>query len=121
EALAVAYATQYRVQTRIARIFNTYGPRMHEDDGRVVSNFVLQALRNEPITIYGEGSQTRSFCYCSDLIEGFVRMMALNDDPGPVNLGNPRESTVRELANMVLRLTDSQSKLVVEPLPVDDP
>jgi UDP-glucuronate decarboxylase len=121
ESLTVSYARQYGVATRIVRIFNTYGPRMHEDDGRVVSNFVLQALRDEPITIYGDGSQTRSFCYCSDLVEGFVRMMALDDDPGPVNLGNPRESTVRELAEMVLRLTNSRSKLVIEPLPVDDP
>jgi UDP-glucuronate decarboxylase len=109
------------VVTRIARIFNTYGPRMHEDDGRVVSNFVLQALRGEPITIYGEGTQTRSFCYVSDLIEGFVRLMALGHDPGPVNLGNPRESTIRELAELVLALTAGKSQLRKEPLPIDDP
>ena len=121
ESLTVSYAIQYGVASRIARIFNTYGPRMHEDDGRVVSNFVLQALRGELITIYGDGSQTRSFCYVSDLVEGFVRLIALEDDPGPVNLGNPRESTIRELAELVLRLTGSSSKLKIEPLPVDDP
>jgi UDP-glucuronate decarboxylase len=121
EALTASYSRQYGVVARIARIFNTYGPRMHEDDGRVVSNFVLQALRHEPITIYGDGAQTRSFCYCSDLIEGFIRLMSLTEDPGPVNLGNPRESTVRELAEIVLRLTDSRSRLIEEPLPVDDP
>jgi UDP-glucuronate decarboxylase len=121
ETLTVSYARQYGVVTRIARIFNTYGPRMHEDDGRVVSNFVLQALRGEPITIYGEGSQTRSFCYVSDLIDGFIKLMALQHDPGPVNLGNPRESTIRELAELVLALTAGKSQLRKEPLPIDDP
>jgi UDP-glucuronate decarboxylase len=121
EALTVSYARQYGVATRVARIFNTYGPRMHEDDGRVVSNFVLQALRDKPITIYGDGGQTRSFCYVSDLIQGFVRLQALSDDPGPVNLGNPRESTIRELAELITRLTSAKSKLRIEPLPVDDP
>ena len=121
ETLTVAYATQYRVRTRIARIFNTYGPRMHEDDGRVVSNFVLQALRNLPITMYGDGSQTRSFCYCSDLVEGFLKLMALPEDPGPVNLGNPRESTIKELAELVIKLIGSKSELRFDPLPVDDP
>jgi len=121
ETLTVAYATQYRVRTRIARIFNTYGPRMHEDDGRVVSNFVLQALRGLPITMYGDGSQTRSFCYCSDLIEGFIALMNLPEDPGPVNLGNPRESTIKELAEMVVKLIGSKSELCFDPLPVDDP
>lgn len=121
ETLAVSYARQYGVVTRIARIFNTYGPRMHEDDGRVVSNFVLQALRGEPITIYGEGSQTRSFCFVSDLVSGFIKLMALPDDPGPVNLGNPRESTILELAELILLLVQSKSKLLREPLPVDDP
>ena len=121
ETLTVSYARQYGVATRIARIFNTYGPRMHEDDGRVVSNFVLQALRDQPITIYGDGTQTRSFCYVSDLVAAFVKLMLLPDDPGPVNLGNPRESTVRELADLVLRLTQSRSELKIEPLPVDDP
>ncbi|MGD8863126.1 MAG: SDR family oxidoreductase [Myxococcales bacterium] len=121
ESLTVSYATQYGVRARIARIFNTYGPRMHEDDGRVVSNFVLQALRDQPITIYGDGEQTRSFCYVSDLIEGFLRLMALDEDPGPVNLGNPSERTIRDLAENVIRLTDSRSELVRKPLPVDDP
>jgi UDP-glucuronate decarboxylase len=121
EALTVSYARQYGVVTRIARIFNTYGPRMHEDDGRVVSNFVVQALRDNPITIYGNGAQTRSFCYVSDLVDGLVRLMALDEDPGPVNLGNPRESTIRELAEIVIRLTQSRSTLRLDPLPVDDP
>lgn len=121
EALTVSYARQYRVETRIARIFNTYGPRMHENDGRVVSNFVRQALRGEPITIYGDGSQTRSFCYVDDLVEAFVRFMNLDHDPGPLNLGNPRESTILELAELVLSLTGSRSELKREPLPVDDP
>jgi UDP-glucuronate decarboxylase len=94
---------------------------MHEDDGRVVSNFVLQALRGLPITMYGDGSQTRSFCYCSDLIEGFLGLMNLPEDPGPVNLGNPRESTIKELAEMVVKLIGSKSELRFDPLPVDDP
>ena len=100
----MSYARQYAVEVRIARIFNTYGPRMHENDGRVVSNFVVQALRNEPITIYGEGEQTRSFCYATDLIEGFMRLMASPHGADPVNLGNPRETTVRELAELTRRL-----------------
>ncbi len=121
ESLTVSYARQYGVEARIVRIFNTYGPRMHENDGRVVSNFVLQALRGEPITIYGDGQQTRSFCYVSDLVDGFLRMMALDEDPGPVNLGNPSERTIRDLAEISIRLTDSRSELVNRPLPVDDP
>jgi UDP-glucuronate decarboxylase len=121
EALTVSYARQYAVETRIARIFNTYGPRMHPDDGRVVSNFIVQALAGRPITIYGEGSQTRSFCYVTDLVDALVRLMSLDRDPGPVNLGNPRELTIAELAELTLRLTRSSSKLVREPLPVDDP
>ncbi|MDD9934951.1 MAG: SDR family oxidoreductase [Myxococcales bacterium] len=121
ESLTVSYARQYGVEARIVRIFNTYGPRMHENDGRVVSNFVLQALRGEPITIYGDGQQTRSFCYVSDLVDGFLRMMALEEDPGPVNLGNPSERTIRDLAEISIRLTDSRSELVNRPLPVDDP
>lgn len=121
EALTVSYARQYRVETRIARIFNTYGPRMHENDGRVVSNFVRQALQGEPITIYGEGSQTRSFCYVDDLVDAFAQFMNLERDPGPINLGNPRESTILELAQLVLALTGSRSALKREPLPVDDP
>jgi UDP-glucuronate decarboxylase len=121
EALAVSYARQYAVEVRIVRIFNTYGPRMHENDGRVVSNFVVQALRNEPITIYGEGQQTRSFCYASDLIEGFVRVMASPHGADPVNLGNPRETTVRELAELTRQLAGSKSEIVKAPLPTDDP
>ena len=121
EALAVSYARQYGVEVRIARIFNTYGPRMHENDGRVVSNFIVQALRNQPITIYGEGEQTRSFCYASDLIEGFVRLMASPHGSDPINLGNPRETTVRELAELARRLVGSKSELVKAPLPKDDP
>jgi UDP-glucuronate decarboxylase len=121
EALAVSYARQYSVEVRIVRIFNTYGPRMHENDGRVVSNFVVQALRNEPITIYGEGQQTRSFCYATDLIEGFTRLMASEHGSDPVNIGNPRETTVLELAEMIRRLTKSKSEIIKAPLPKDDP
>lgn len=121
EALTVSYARQYNVQTRIVRIFNTYGPNMHPDDGRVVSNFVMQALRGQDITIYGDGSQTRSFCYVKDLIEALQRFMAFDRDPGPVNLGNPRELTIGDLARMVIELTGSKSKLKLEPLPIDDP
>jgi UDP-glucuronate decarboxylase len=120
EALAVSYARQYGVGVRIARIFNTYGPRMLEDDGRVVSNFIVQCLRNRPITIFGEGEQTRSFCYVDDLIDGFVRLMASNIEE-PVNLGNPGEFTILQLAEKVREMTGSQSELVYEPLPKDDP
>ncbi len=121
EALAVSYARQYHVPIRIARIFNTYGPRMHEHDGRVVSNFVMQALQGKPLTLYGDGSQTRSFCYVSDLTAAFVKLMALADDPGPVNLGNPAETTIRALAELVNHLTGSGAPIIEEPLPVDDP
>src|SRR6266545_737961 len=121
EALAVSYATQYGVEVRIARIFNTYGPRMHENDGRVVSNFVVQALRDEPLTVYGEGQQTRSFCYATDLIEGFTRLMASPHGVDPVNLGNPRESTVLELAELTRKLAKSKSEIIRAPLPKDDP
>lgn len=121
EALAVSYARQYGVRTRIVRIFNTYGPRMHENDGRVVSNFIVQALRGEPITIYGDGSQTRSFCYVTDLIDGLVRLMNAEDVDGPVNMGNPDELTIRALAERVVALTGSRSELRFEPLPQDDP
>jgi UDP-glucuronate decarboxylase len=121
EALAVSYATQFGVEVRIARIFNTYGPRMHENDGRVVSNFAVQALRNEPITVYGEGQQTRSFCFVSDLIEGFCRLMASKHGVEPVNLGNPREITVLELAEMARNLAKSRSEIIKAPLPKDDP
>jgi len=121
ESLAVSYATQYGVEVRIARIFNTYGPRMHENDGRVVSNFIVQSLRGQPITIFGEGRQTRSFCYVSDLIEGFVRLMASTHGSDPVNLGNPRETTVGELAQLIRQLVGSSSAIQKAPLPQDDP
>ncbi len=121
EALAVAYAAQHGVDIRIVRIFNTYGPRMHEDDGRVISNFINQAIRSQALTIYGDGSQTRSLCYESDLIDGLVAMMCHASDPGPVNLGNPEEMTVREIAELVLDLTRSASTLEQRPLPSDDP
>lgn len=122
ETLFMDYHRQHGVRIKIARIFNTYGPRMHPNDGRVVSNFVVQALKGDPITIFGEGQQTRSFCYRDDLIEGFLRLMDSNDDfVGPCNLGNPGEFTIRELAEVVIDLTGSKSKLVQLPLPPDDP
>ena len=121
EALAVSYAMQYGVEVRIARIFNTYGPRMHENDGRVVSNFIVQSLRGQSLTIYGEGQQTRSFCYVSDLIEGFMRLMASPHGSDPVNLGNPRETTVLQLAEMIRGIVGSQSPIIRAPLPKDDP
>lgn len=122
EALAVSFARQYATEIRIARIFNTYGPRMHENDGRVVSNFVVQALRSEPITIYGNGQQTRSFCFVSDLVEAAIRFMNVEvQGEQPVNLGNPRENTIGEIATMVRDLTSSRSEIVYKPLPVDDP
>jgi len=116
------YHRQHQIPIKVVRIFNTYGPRMHPNDGRVVSNFIVQALRNEPITIYGDGSQTRAFCYVDDLIEGFLRFMKTPDDfTGPVNLGNPVEFTIKQLALRVLELTGSSSNLIFEPLPADDP
>lgn len=122
ETLFSDYHRQHGVKIKIARIFNTYGPRMHPNDGRVVSNFIVQALRGEDITIYGEGQQTRSFCYVDDLIEGFVRLMGSPDEvKGPINLGNPGEFTMLQLAERVLLLTGSSSKLVFRPLPQDDP
>ncbi len=122
ETLFFDYRRQYGLSVRVARIFNTYGPRMHEKDGRVVSNFILQALRNEPITIYGDGSQTRSFCYVDDMIDGFIRLMDLEDEKvGPVNLGNPVELSVRELAENIVELTGSRSTIRFHPLPQDDP
>jgi UDP-glucuronate decarboxylase len=122
ETLFFDYFRQHQVRIKVARIFNTYGPRMHPNDGRVVSNFIVQALRGEDITLYGDGMQTRAFCFCDDLIDGFLRLMATGDDvTGPVNLGNPHEITVRELAEHVLRLTGSGSRLVFRPLPQDDP
>jgi UDP-glucuronate decarboxylase len=122
ETLFFDYHRQHRLRIKVARIFNTYGPRMHPNDGRVVSNFVLQALQNEPLTIYGDGSQTRSFCYVDDLIEAFVRLMNTPDEvTGPMNLGNPAEFTIRELAEKIIKLTGSRSELVFRPLPSDDP
>jgi len=122
ETLFFDYHRQYGVDIRVARIFNTYGPRMHPNDGRVVSNFIVQALRGEDITIYGDGRQTRSFQYVDDLIEGMVRMMATPADfPGPINIGNPEEYTIKQLAELVIELTGSASKLVARPLPQDDP
>jgi UDP-glucuronate decarboxylase len=121
EALATAYAEFYGVDVRIARIFNTYGPRMLENDGRVVSNFVLQALAGEPITIYGDGTQTRSFCFVTDLVAGLMALMDLAVDLGPVNLGNPEETTIEELAHLVCRMCRSSSDIVYQPLPSDDP
>ncbi|MCK9914442.1 SDR family oxidoreductase [Microbacteriaceae bacterium K1510] len=122
ETLFFDYHRQHRLTIKVARIFNTYGPRMHPNDGRVVSNFIVQALQGEPITLYGDGSQTRSFCYVSDLVEAFLRLMATPDEIcGPVNLGNPGEFTIRELAEMVLALTGSRSRIEFRPLPADDP
>lgn len=122
ETLFFDYHRQHQTRIKVVRIFNTYGPRMHPNDGRVVSNFIVQALRGDEITIYGDGSQTRAFCYVDDLIEGFVRMMRTDDAiTGPVNLGNPVEIPVRALAERVIALTGSSSKLVFKPLPVDDP
>jgi UDP-glucuronate decarboxylase len=122
ETLFFDYYRQHRLNIRVARIFNTYGPRMHPNDGRVVSNFAMQALRGEPITLFGDGTQTRAFCYVDDLIEGFLRLMDAPDElTGPINLGNPNEFTIRELAELVVDLTGSKSKIVHKPLPVDDP
>ena len=122
ETLFFDYHRQHGLDIKVARIFNTYGPRMHPNDGRVVSNFIVQALRGQPITIYGEGQQTRSFCYVDDLIEGFLRLMATEPGfTGPVNLGNPGEFTIRQLAEQVIELTGSSSKLEFHPLPSDDP
>ncbi|KXB09545.1 NAD-dependent dehydratase [candidate division MSBL1 archaeon SCGC-AAA385M11] len=122
ETLCYDYYRQHNLPIKVARIFNTYGPRMYMYDGRVVSNFIVQALQNEPITIYGEGEQTRSFCYVDDMIEGFIRLMDTEDEfTGPVNLGNSGEFTIRELAEKVLDLTGSKSELIFESLPEDDP
>ena len=122
ETLFFDYYRQHKLRIKVARIFNTYGPRMHPNDGRVVSNFIVQALQNKPITIYGEGSQTRSFCYVDDMISAFISFMDSGDDfVGPVNLGNPTETTILQLAEKVIDLTGSGSKLVKRPLPSDDP
>ena len=122
ESLFVNYHKQNNVKIKIIRIFNTYGPRMHPDDGRVVSNFIVQALQNQDITIYGEGNQTRSFQYIDDLVEGMIRMMASSDKvTGPINMGNPNEFTILELAKKIIELTKSKSKIIFKPLPLDDP
>lgn len=122
ESLCFDYHRQHGVDVKVARIFNTYGPRMHPNDGRVVSNFVVQALKGEPITIYGDGSQTRSFCYVDDLIEAFIRLMQTEEGYiGPVNTGNPGEFTIKQLAETVIRLTGSKSTIEYRPLPLDDP
>lgn len=122
ETLFFDYHRQHQLRIKVARIFNTYGPNMHPNDGRVVSNFIMQALRNEPITLFGDGSQTRSFCYVDDLIDGIVTLMNTGDEvTGPINLGNPHEFTIRALAEQVIELTQSDSSLVFRPLPSDDP
>ena len=122
ETLFFDYYRQHQLPIKVARIFNTYGPRMHPNDGRVVSNFIIQALRGEPITIYGDGNQTRSFCYVDDQIDGLARLMdSANDFTGPVNIGNPTEFSVRELAEQIIELTGSRSRLTFKPLPADDP
>lgn len=122
EALFFDYHRQHGTAIRVGRIFNTYGPRMHPSDGRVISNFIMQALRGEPITVYGDGSQTRSFCYVDDMVEAMVRMMKASDDvTGPINIGNPCEVEVGTLAEMVLRFTNSRSRIVYRPRPEDDP
>ena len=122
ETLFFDYHRQHELRIKVARIFNTYGPRMHPNDGRVVSNFIMQALRNEPITLYGDGNQTRSFCYVNDLVAGLTALMDTGDDiVGPVNLGNPHEFTIRELAEKTVAITGSRSKLEFKPLPTDDP
>ncbi len=122
ETLFFDYHRQHGLKIKVARIFNTYGPRMHPNDGRVVSNFIIQALQGNPITIYGDGAQTRSFCYVDDLVEGLIRLMNTDDDfTGPVNLGNPGEFTILELAEKIIQLTGSKSEIVHRPLPQDDP
>ena len=122
ETLFFDYYRQHGLRIKVARIFNTYGPRMHPNDGRVVSNFIMQAIRNDPITIYGDGKQTRSFCYVDDMVDAFIRLMDSPDDfTGPVNLGNQDEFTIRELAEKIVSLASSQSEIVFKPLPSDDP
>ncbi len=122
EILFFDYRQQHNLRIKVARIFNTYGPHMHPNDGRVVSNFIVQALKNEPITIYGDGSQSRPFCYVDDLIEAFARIMDTADDfTGPVNMGNPNEFTIKKLAEKIIDLTGSRSTFINKPLPKDDP
>ena len=120
EAMTVAYRRFHKVDTKIVRIFNTYGPRMRPRDGRVVSNFIVQALHGEPITVYGDGTQTRSFCYISDLVDGIIRLM-LSKEAGPINIGNPQEMTIEQIARLIIEMTGSKSKIVYKPLPTDDP
>jgi UDP-glucuronate decarboxylase len=122
ETLFFDYHRQHKLRIKVARIFNTYGPRMHPNDGRVVSNFIIQALKGEDITVYGDGSHTRSFCYADDMVDGLIKLMNTPDDfAGPVNLGNPDEFSILELAEMIIRMTNSKSKIVFKPLPNDDP
>jgi UDP-glucuronate decarboxylase len=122
ETLFSDYHRQFKTRVKIIRIFNTYGPRMQQNDGRVVSNFIIQALKNEPITIFGDGAQTRSFCYVDDLIDALIRSMNTDDDfTGPMNIGNPYEFTIMDLAQIILRLTKSNSEIILKPLPLDDP
>jgi UDP-glucuronate decarboxylase len=122
ETLFFDYHRQHKVKIKVARIFNTYGPRMHPNDGRVVSNFIVQALKNDPITIYGEGNQTRSFCYVDDLVEGLIKLMNSDDQvTGPINLGNPGEFTILELSRKIIELTGSKSEIIFKELPQDDP
>ncbi len=122
ETLFFDYYRQHNLRIKVARIFNTYGPNMHPNDGRVVSSFILQALQGEPITLFGDGSQTRSFCYVDDIVEAFIRFMSTGDDfTGPLNLGNPKEMSVRQLAETIIELTGSGSKIIQKPLPKDDP
>ncbi|WNJ99885.1 SDR family oxidoreductase [Thalassospiraceae bacterium LMO-JJ14] len=122
ETLFFDYHRQHQLNIRVCRIFNTYGPRMHPEDGRVVSNFIMQALRGEPLTLYGDGAQTRSFCYVDDLVEGMMRLMDADDTHiGPVNLGNPGEFTIRQLAETVIEMTGTKSEIILKPLPEDDP
>lgn len=121
ETLCMDYHREHNIDIRIARIFNTYGPRMHPNDGRVVSNFIVQALQKQPITLYGDGEQTRSFCYVDDLVDGLMKMMDQEKEIGPINLGNPNEITMKELAKIILELTKSTSTITYQPLPADDP
>mgnify|MGYP002039541373 CR=1 FL=1 len=121
ETLCFDFHRQYGVEIRVVRIFNTYGPRLHPDDGRVVSNFILQALRGEPLTLYGDGGQTRCFCYVDDTVDGLLRMMEQDQHPGPINIGNPHEQTIRQLAEQVNAMTDNEGGLIHRPLPQDDP
>jgi UDP-glucuronate decarboxylase len=122
ETLFFDYRRQHSISVKVARIFNTYGPRMHPTDGRVVSNFIMQALRNEDITIYGDGSQTRSFCYVDDLVDGLIRLMDTSGEiTGPINLGNPKEFSIRALAELIIQMTNSSARIVCRPLPADDP